>query len=148
MLGINIERTVHSSPHTHGNANKGVAMIFAKRDINGNIPNIAAENGRVTTLEDSVRATGSPISRLKYLGASENQDSNNEENSTIPSVEPAERNKETDIQDMGSSVRKAIIHNESEFNVMFRLLAIPEERDSRTMIAALIAEIGIPENAR
>ena len=132
----------------HAAENRGVATTFAGTESTGSTPNEAAEKGIVSRFDDNVRPTGSATADRRAFGSEDAHDATSGAKSTMPSVEAADRNNDTETHDEGSVTRNARRHTASEFKVALRRPTTPATSDRTTIIAARTAETGTPEKAR
>ena len=95
-----------------------------------------------------MRPTGSATEARRADGSAPSHEDTSDANSTMPSVDAAERNSDTDTHDEGSLTRNATMHTASEFAVAFLRPATPATSDITTMTAARTADTGTPANTR
>lgn len=137
-------RILAMRPAMQLSANAGTARMFASGAIKETCENKAAENGRVTTLEASVRLTGSTTIMRTALRGLWNHEAIRPEKSTIPNVDPAERKIDTERQALGSVMRKMSTQSPMELNEAERRFAKNDRSPNTDMMALRMAEAGIP----
>lgn len=98
MPGAKTETRAASKPRTQDSKNRGAINTFAKRDARGSWENRAAEYACVVSADAQVRATGSTKTASIDLREVEMAPINKDAKTMMPSVEKADRAKETDSE--------------------------------------------------
>ena len=122
--------------------------MFAIKAIVETCENIAAEMGSVIKFEERVREVGCTKYEFTLPLPTSNQDSNSLAKRIIPNVELADKSSEIDMLAVGSVTKITITHNANALRGFARLPKRPARSPSKTIHAALIAEIGMPAKTR